>query len=329
MNRKAWLSKRSVMAAIVLLVSIFWLAVETIADASGEKSVTDAVVVSMAVLDFQPSGAKLSDVGSQVAVLLNTNLSSFDNLIVVERQELNKILSEQELGASGTITPKTAARIGSLTGAKIIITGKVFESNSKVFIVAKVMGAETSRVYGESVTIPDIDNLEQGVENLAGKINDRLNEKISTLLAKPEKEEDIVAKLTKMLAGKKLPIVSVNVHEQSFGRQAIDPAVETEITSILHQVGFTIVDPNKSNKKPEITITGEGFSEFATRKGNLYSCKGRVELKATVTETGVLKAVDRQTEVAVDLSERIAGKKALQNAASKLIERMAPKLVRK
>jgi len=65
------------------------------------------------------------------------------------------------------------------------------------------------------------------------------------------------------------------------------------------------------------------------RKGNLYSCKGRIELKAVETKTGILKAVDRQTEVAVDLSELIAGKKALQNAASKLIERLALQLVEK
>jgi hypothetical protein len=38
--------------------------------------------------------------------------------------------------------------------------------------------------------------------------------------------------------------------------------------------------------------------------------------------------MDRQTAVAVDLSEQLAGKAALQEAAAVLAERMLPKLVR-
>jgi hypothetical protein len=40
-------------------------------------------------------------------------------------------------------------------------------------------------------------------------------------------------------------------------------------------------------------------------------------------------AIDRQTDVEVDLTEQIAGKKALQKAAATIAERMLPKLVTK
>ena len=43
--------------------------------------------------------------------------------------------------------------------------------------------------------------------------------------------------------------------------------------------------------------------------------------------TGTILAVDRQTEVAVDISEQMAGKMALQNSAAKLMERIVGKLV--
>jgi hypothetical protein len=65
------------------------------------------------------------------------------------------------------------------------------------------------------------------------------------------------------------------------------------------------------------------------RKGNLVSCKGRVEMKAIDKTTGNVLFIDRQTSVAVDLSEHLAGKTALQDAAAKLTERMLPKLVSK
>jgi len=44
--------------------------------------------------------------------------------------------------------------------------------------------------------------------------------------------------------------------------------------------------------------------------------------------SGQLLAVDRQTSVAVDLSEQIAGKTALQQAAAELAERVMPKASR-
>ncbi|MCU0785111.1 MAG: hypothetical protein MUF81_13890 [Verrucomicrobia bacterium] len=43
---------------------------------------------------------------------------------------------------------------------------------------------------------------------------------------------------------------------------------------------------------------------------------------------GELLLVDRQTSVGVDIAEQIAGKSALQDAALKLAERLAPKLAK-
>ena len=44
--------------------------------------------------------------------------------------------------------------------------------------------------------------------------------------------------------------------------------------------------------------------------------------------TGNLLLVDRQTSMAVDLTEQVAAKTALQKAASELAERVLPKLAR-
>ena len=75
-------------------------------------------------------------------------------------------------------------------------------------------------------------------------------------------------------------------------------------------------------------LTGEGVSEFAARHGNLVTVKARLEVKAVERKTDRILAVDRQTAVAVDLSEQLAGKAALQEAAAVLAERVLPKLVR-
>ncbi len=63
------------------------------------------------------------------------------------------------------------------------------------------------------------------------------------------------------------------------------------------------------------------------RKGNLISCKARVELKAQ-KRTGEILAVDRQTSVAVDVAEQTAAKTALQNAALDIAERLLPRIAK-
>jgi hypothetical protein len=118
----------------------------------------------------------------------------------------------------------------------------------------------------------------------------------------------------------------VKIGERHFGQPVIDPAAETELSLILKECGFTLVD-DKSPEKAEVEITGDAFSALGLRKGNLISCKARIEIKAH-KRTGEILAVDRQGSVAVDVTEQTAAKNALQQAAAELAERLAPKLVK-
>jgi hypothetical protein len=54
--------------------------------------------------------------------------------------------------------------------------------------------------------------------------------------------------------------------------------------------------------------------------------KARLEVKALDRASGKVLAVGRQTSVAVDLAEHIAGKTALQDAAVSIAERILPTL---
>lgn len=62
--------------------------------------------------------------------------------------------------------------------------------------------------------------------------------------------------------------------------EVIDPAIETQLLSLLTKLDFTVYNDLKDASKADIKLTGEGFSEFAMRMGNLTSVKARVELKA-------------------------------------------------
>ena len=281
-------------------------------------------VLSVAVFDFESKDENVRDLGPKVATLLNATLSAEPNLIMVERAELEKILGEQELGLSGTVSADTAAKVGNLTGAKVLVTGRVFKVDKETMIVAKVIGTETSRVYGEMVKGTAAVSISDLSGDLAKRIATTVALKGETLIAKVEKREERIAKIKKALRSDRLPTVSVKITERHFGGPVIDPAAETELGLILQECGFKLVD-DKSSDKAEVQITGEAFSAFGLRKGNLISCKARVELKAQKSNGDVI-GVDRQTSVAVDVAEQTAAKTSLQNAAAEIAERLLPKL---
>ena len=258
--------------------------------------------------------------------MINATLSIDPNLITVERAELQKALGEQELGLSGTVSAETAAKVGSLTGAKVLVTGRAFKVEKEMVIVAKIIGTETSRVYGEMVKGSASDKITDLSSELAKKIAKTVADKGSTLVAKSETREERIDKIIKSLKDNKRPVVYVSISERHFGGPVVDPAAETELSVILQKAGFTVVD-GKSSEKPDIEITGDAFSAFGMRKGNLISCKSRIELKAHDKKTGKLLAIDRQTSVAVDVAEQMAAKTALENAAGEIAERLLPLLV--
>ncbi len=91
----------------------------------------------IAVARFDVKAAKARDIygyaqiGDGLAEMLTTELFNTNRFIVLERQQLQDILKEQDLGASGRVRPETAAPIGQVEGAELLVYGAVtaFEPN--------------------------------------------------------------------------------------------------------------------------------------------------------------------------------------------------------
>jgi hypothetical protein len=181
---------------------------------------------------------------------------------------------------------------------------------------------------GASVKGTVSDGINSVMPELSGEVAKTIKDNSTKLVATPADKKDRIKALREKLGDSKRPALAISVTERHVGRVQFDPAAETELVLISKDAGFTVIDKDQGDdKQARIVIKGEGMSEFATRRGNLVSAKARLEVKAIDRASGKVIAVDRQTRVAVDLSEQIAAKNALQEAAADIADRLLPKIV--
>ena len=94
------------------------------------------------------------NMGYELQDMLASELASTKAFSVLERKEINAVLGEQDLGASGRIDPKTRAKIGKIKGAKYLVSGTVsaFEEGTKgtgggIGIMGFRVGGSESKAY--------------------------------------------------------------------------------------------------------------------------------------------------------------------------------------
>ena len=70
--------------------------------------------------------------GTELQDMLAAELAGMKTFQVLERKELDAVLGEQDLGASGRIDQRTKAKIGAIKGAKYLVAATVsaFEENT-------------------------------------------------------------------------------------------------------------------------------------------------------------------------------------------------------
>src|SRR5690554_4709204 len=86
------------------------LLASTALEAADKDKVADQVFPT-AICTFAERGANVKDYGSQVTDLLFAELAADPTMFLVDREELDKVLTEQSLGASGVVNASEAAQL--------------------------------------------------------------------------------------------------------------------------------------------------------------------------------------------------------------------------
>lgn len=125
--------------------------------AGGEALAQRGEKPTIAVLEFKnESGAGWwrGGVGWELSGMLSNELVATRGFSVLERNKIQAVLEEQNLGASGRVQPGTAARMGKIIGAQYLIDGTVtaYEEDTSntgggISVKGISLGGSSSRAY--------------------------------------------------------------------------------------------------------------------------------------------------------------------------------------
>ncbi|MBE6359646.1 MAG: hypothetical protein E7057_10445 [Lentisphaerae bacterium] len=276
------------------------------------------VVPTVAVLPFESRDrqAASTDMGKSVAELLNIALMESGNADMVERAELDAALNELQLSATGLTSKESQVKLGRFIGAKILITGSLFKSGSKNFVIAKIIGTETSRVLGASASgTEDFTSL---VPMLAPKVSAILEKQSAKLLPKELNKEDVLSRLKKVVQGKQRKVF-VKVKED-IAVSVPDPAAETELKKLLLALDFQVVN---TRNEADYAVIGEAIAANAGSYHKFTSAAARLELSVYNKDKKLL-ATGAARETLAGASYPIAAKEAIARTALKLAGEFFP-----
>lgn len=73
-----------------------------------------------------------SNYSHTLVTMLSTELVKSGAFILVERQQLDEVFKEQDLGASGATTRESAAKLSQILGVQLLVTGSITEWGNKL-----------------------------------------------------------------------------------------------------------------------------------------------------------------------------------------------------
>ena len=115
---------------------------------------------------------ELAPLSKGIADMLITQLAANQGIRVVERDQLEALLSEQNLTTGGRVDKETAVKVGRILGAHhMIFGGFVTDPKGRMRLDARAVNVETSQIEYVETVPGKIDDLMDMIDNLAGKMN--------------------------------------------------------------------------------------------------------------------------------------------------------------
>jgi len=89
---------------------------------------------------------------------------------LVEREQVQRLLDEQNLGAQGRVDPQTAAKVGKLVGARYIILGNFIDFYGDFRVDIRLVNTETGEIVKTESDRQQREHLYDIIRNVAAKL---------------------------------------------------------------------------------------------------------------------------------------------------------------
>lgn len=188
---------------------------------------------TLAVLPFVNSAigdanTELAPLSKGIADLLLYELAQNTGIRIVERENLQNLLNEQNLGQNGRVDDATAARIGRLLGAKHMITGSfVTDRSGTMVITLKTIDTETGRISWTHMDRDKTDNFMA----LVAKVGQAANRGLQLPALTPAARQTSEARNTRQA---RVPFQAVMMYSRAISAQ--DAGNRDEALTLFSQV---------------------------------------------------------------------------------------------
>ncbi len=130
----------------------------------------EAVTVAITYFDNTSANAQLDPLRKGVADMLLTDLAVSPLVRLVERDRLEELLKEIELGEGPFMDPDTAQKMGKGLGAELIVTGAFLSMDPQMRIDARVVKVQTGEVLVTAKVLGNTDQFFSLEADLATKL---------------------------------------------------------------------------------------------------------------------------------------------------------------
>jgi len=105
-----------------------------------------------------------------IAGMMISELAQNPAARVVEREQVQRLLDEQNLGAQGRVDPQTAAKVGKLVGARYVILGNFIDFYGDFRVDVRLVNTETSEIVKTESDRQQREHLFDIIRNVATRL---------------------------------------------------------------------------------------------------------------------------------------------------------------
>ena len=105
-----------------------------------------------------------------IAGMMISELAQNPAARVVERQEIQRLLDEQNLSAQNRVDPQTAAKVGKLVGARYVVAGTFIDFYGDFRVDARLVNVETGEIVKTESERMQRDHMFDIIRNVAARL---------------------------------------------------------------------------------------------------------------------------------------------------------------